>query len=185
MKEYIKISKEKAYQLLNSGALILVSSIGTDKKHDIAPIAWQCPVDYEPVTKIMFACDTGHKTFKNIEDTNQCCISVPHISQLQLIKDTGSCSGYETDKIKKYSIETIPCDIIKCIAPGECIAYLECRVNKIINNDGTGLIFAEILNAKVDKQAYNGRLLSETEAGKTIHHLGGKIFITTSDFLLK
>jgi flavin reductase (DIM6/NTAB) family NADH-FMN oxidoreductase RutF len=184
MKNYVKISNEKAYHLLNSGALLLVSSTGSDKKHDIAPIAWQCPVEYEPVTKIMIACSTNHKTFKNIEETMQLCISVPHISQLKLVKELGGCSGHETDKFKKFELTAINCEIIECIAPDDCIAYLECKVYNIIDNDGTGLIFSEVLVAKVDKLAYNGRLLSETEAGKTIHHLGGKVFITTGDTLL-
>jgi flavin reductase (DIM6/NTAB) family NADH-FMN oxidoreductase RutF len=185
MKEYIKISNEKGYQILNSGALLLISSVSQDKKHDIAPIAWQCPVDFDPVTKIMIACDKEHKTFKNIQETKQFCISVPHIFQLKLVKDLGSCSGNDINKFEKFKLSTINCDIIECIAPDDCIAYLECKVYNINTNDSTGLIFGEVLSVKVDKLAYNGRLLSETEAGKTIHHLGGKVFITTGDQLIK
>ena len=180
MKEYIKISNAKAYHLLNTGALILVSSISKDKKHDVAPIAWQCPVDFEPVTKLMIACDKDHKTFSNISETRQFCISVPHISQLNIVKNLGSCSGHTEDKIRKFNLTTTDCETIHCIAPEDCIAYLECKVYNIIE-DETGLIFGEVINAKADKHAYSGRLLSETEAGKTIHHLGGKVFITTGD----
>jgi flavin reductase (DIM6/NTAB) family NADH-FMN oxidoreductase RutF len=185
MKDYIKISNEKGYQILNSGALILISSVSFDEKYDIAPIAWQCPVDFEPVTKMMMACDKDHKTFKNIQETNQFCISVPHISQLKLVKDLGSCSGNDTDKFEKFNLTAINCDIINCIVPDDCIAYLECKVYNINTKDSTGLVFGEVINAKVDKLAYNGRLLSETEAGKTIHHLGGKIFISMGDQILK
>jgi flavin reductase (DIM6/NTAB) family NADH-FMN oxidoreductase RutF len=185
MKEYIKISNEKGYQILNSGPLLLISSISFDNKNNIAPIAWQCLVNFEPVTKMMIACDKDHKTFKNILETKQFCISVPHISQLKLVKDLGSCTGNEIDKFEKFKLTTIKCDIVKCIAPEDCIAYLECRVYNIITNDSTGLIFGEVLNTKVDKLAYNGRLLSEKESGKTIHHLGGKVFISMADQLLK
>jgi flavin reductase (DIM6/NTAB) family NADH-FMN oxidoreductase RutF len=181
MKDYIKVSNEKAYQLLNSGALLLISSISTDNKHDSAPIAWHCPVEYDPVTKIMIACDQNHKTFMNIRETKQFCVCVPHISQVQMVKDLGSCSGHQNDKLKKYGISTSSCETIDCIAPDDCIAYLECKVYNLIEDDGTGLIFGEVLYARVDKQAYSGRLLSETEAGKTIHHLGGKVFISPGD----
>lgn len=184
MKDYIKISSEKAYQLLNSGSLVLISSVSIDDKHDIAPFAWQCPVDFEPITKVLFVCDQNHKTFKNIQETKQFCISIPHVSQLQLVKDLGSCSGHDTDKIKKFNIQTIKSELIECITPDNCIGYLECKEYKIINEDGVSIIFGKVLLAKVNKQAYNGRLLSETETGKTIHHLGGKVFITTGDGIL-
>jgi flavin reductase (DIM6/NTAB) family NADH-FMN oxidoreductase RutF len=183
MKEYIKISNEKAYHLLNTGALLLIGTVGNNKNNNVAPIAWQCPVDFEPVTKMMIACDKNHKTFSNISETKHFCIAIPHISQLKLVKELGSCSGKNADKYKKFGIDAMTCETIDCIAPENCIAYLECKVYNIMDHDGTGLIFGEIVNAKVDKQAYNGRLLSETEAGKTIHHLGGKVFISTGNQL--
>ncbi len=185
MKEYIKISNEKAYQLLNFSPLLLISTISADNKYDIAPIAWHCPVDYEPVTKMMIACDKNHKTSKNIQETKQFCISVPHINQLKMVNDLGSCSGHDTDKIKKYGLTVINSEIIDCVTPGDCIAYIECKVYNIIEDDGVNLIFGKVLSAKVDKVAYNGRLLCENEAGKIIHHLGGKIFISMDNKIYK
>jgi flavin reductase (DIM6/NTAB) family NADH-FMN oxidoreductase RutF len=185
LKEYIKISNDKAYKLLNTGALLLISSVSIEGKFDISPIAWQCPVDYDRVTKLLFVCDKNHKTFKNISETEQFAVSIPHIDQLKLLKDLGSCSGHDIDKIQQFKIQVIETEKINCCVPVNCIAYLECKTSKIIDESNVAIIFGNVIHAKVDKEAFNRRLLSETESGKTIHHLGGKIFITTSDHLLR
>ena len=185
VKEYIKISNDKAYKLLNTGAMLLISTVSIEGKFDIAPIAWQCPVDYDRVTKLLFVCDKNHKTFRNITETEQFALSIPHIDQLKLLKDLGSCSGHDTDKIQKFNIHVAETDKINCCVPMNCIAYLECKLSKILDEGDVAIILGNVIHVKVDKEAFNKRLLSETESGKTIHHLGGKIFISTSDFLLK
>jgi hypothetical protein len=55
--------------------------------------------------------------------------------------------------------------------------------NIIIEGD-VALIFGESVFVKADSDAYKGRLLSESDAAKTIHHLGGKTFITFADSVL-
>jgi flavin reductase (DIM6/NTAB) family NADH-FMN oxidoreductase RutF len=184
-KEYIKISNDKAYKLLNTGALLLISTVSLEGKFDIAPVAWQCPIDYDRLTKLMFVCDKNHKTLKNISETGQFAVSIPHIDQLKLLKDLGSCSGHDTDKIQQFKVQVIETEKINCCVPVNCIAYLECKTSKISDEGNVALVFGNVIHAKVDKDAFNKRLLSETESGKTIHHVGGKIFITTSDHLLQ
>ena len=185
MKDYIKISNEKAYHLLNSGALILVSTRDSDSHHNIAPIAWHCPVDYDRTTKLLFVCDKEHKTFSNIEETREFIISLPHISQVDLVKKLGSVSGKELNKFTKFSVQSMEGEKIKCLMPVNCIGHIECKVYKIISEGEIALIFGEVVNVIVDRAAYENRLLSETTPGKTIHHLGGKTFISPHDFVVK
>ena len=115
MKDYIKLSNEKAYHLLNSGALILVSTRDKKGNQNIASIAWQCPVDYDRATRLLFICDKDHKTFSNIEETNEFVISLPHISQVNLVKNLGSVSGKEVNKFTKFSVPTMADEKIKCL----------------------------------------------------------------------
>jgi flavin reductase (DIM6/NTAB) family NADH-FMN oxidoreductase RutF len=185
MKDYNRISNEKAYQLLNSGVLILVSTVSKDGNYNIAPITWQTPVDYDPVTRLLFVTDIAHKTFSNIEETKQFVISVPHFNQLEIVKQLGSCSGNEIDKIEKFNLEVMDAEMINCKLPVDCIGYIECKVYNIIKDKEVALVFGETVFAKVDPEAFNNRLLTETEAGKPIHHLGGKQFYTAIDAVKK
>jgi flavin reductase (DIM6/NTAB) family NADH-FMN oxidoreductase RutF len=184
MKEYSLLAKEKAYQLLNTGALILVSTMSTDQQYDIAPIAWQCPVDFDPVTKILFVTDKNHCTFRNIVETRQFIISIPHIIQVKLIKDVGSCSGSDTNKFEKFKIAAFKGNKINCLIPEEVIGFIECKCYNIVEDVTVAIVFGEVISASVDKEAYSNCLLSEKPEGKTLHHLSGNKFIAPGDFII-
>lgn len=185
MNTYKRIPNDKAYQLLNFGAVILVCTSNGNDHYDIAPVAWHCPIDYDPSTRLLIVIDKSHKTFENINYTKQFAIALPHSSQLSLMKELGSCSGHNTDKIKQFNIETYPLEKSNCLAPINCIAYIECNVYNIIYDGEVAMVLGEAINVQVHEEAYTNRILTETEAGKTIQHLGGKTFSTLSNELLK
>jgi flavin reductase (DIM6/NTAB) family NADH-FMN oxidoreductase RutF len=177
MKTYKSIELEKAYKLLNTGTLILVSTFDKSQKHNLAPIAWNCPLEYDPVTQLLFVCDLEHKTLKNILETQKFTVCVPHSSQYKLVADMGSCSGHDTDKISKYQVPVFRSEQFGHSVPENVIAYLECALVKFIEQGSVAIIIGEVIYAAVDEKAFKERLLSEIEEGKTLHHLGGKLFI--------
>lgn len=185
MKEYIRISNEKAYQLINSGALLIACTTSNSGQFDMALIAWHTPVDYDPVTRLLIVLDKQHKTFKNITETKQFALAIPHIDQLALVKQLGSCSGIEVNKIEKFHLETFEADQMKILLPTECIGYIECKVYNILNDGEVALIFGEAVFVKVDKEAYTGRLLTETKAAKILYHVSGKQFTYPADEVIK
>jgi flavin reductase (DIM6/NTAB) family NADH-FMN oxidoreductase RutF len=176
MKKYKKIGNDKAYKLLNSGTIIIVCTKDKNGVPDIAPIAWQCPLDYDPVTKVLFICDVNHKTFDNFQKTKHFVICIPHVSQKKLVLDTGSVSGKEVDKIKKFKIKTIVSSTLEIAVPDDCIGFMECKLIDVIKHEGVGIVMGEVVNAMVDEKAFKDRLLSENKEGKTLHHLGSKVF---------
>lgn len=180
-KEYIKIHNDKAYHLLNSGALVLVSTVSKENEYDITPIAWHSPVDFDPTTRLLFVTDKEHKTYKNICETKVFGISIIHRDQIKIVKELGSISGHHANKIDKFTIQTHDAETINCKLPDKCIGYLECQVYNVIEDGGVAIIFGEVISAMVDKNAYNHRLICENEAGKTLHHLSGKIFIAPAN----
>jgi len=177
MKKYKKIANDNAYRLLNSGSIILVCTKDKKGTGNMAPIAWTCPLDYDPVTKVLFICDVNHKTFANFSASKEYVVCIPHVSQKKLVLDAGSVSGKKTDKIKKFGIKTFVSPKMNIQLPVDCIAYLECRLINVIKHDGVGIVMGEVINAMADEKAFKDRLLSEKKEGKTLHHLGSKIFI--------
>ena len=133
MKTYKTIALSKAYKLLNTGALIVVSTSDTSQHHNLAPIAWNCPVEYDPVTQLLLVCDKEHKTFKNITETQKFTVCVPHSSQHRLVTDLGSCSGQDTDKISKYHVTVFKSEQNGYSVPEDMIAYLDCSLLRIID----------------------------------------------------
>ncbi len=177
MKKYQKLANNKAYRLLNSGSIILLCTKDECGKNNITPIAWQCPLDYDPVTKVLLISDLNHKAFDNISKTKQYVICVPHVSQKELVLNLGSVSGKSCDKIGTFDVEHLFSPLFQIAIPQDCIGYMECRLEEMIPRDGVGIVIGEVMSCMVDEKAFHERLLSENEAGKTLHHLGSKVFI--------
>jgi len=182
--KYIEIEKNKIYKLINNGCLILVSSSDINGNPNLAPIAWQTPVDFDPVTKILIVCDSGHKTTQNIKATNKFLIVIPHKDQKEIVVKCGEVSGRECNKINKFDIKHFFSKTFNYIVPYGCIGYIECELIKEIEEEGVTIFIGRAVYAEVNINAFKNRLLCEKEEGKTLHHLGGNAFTTPSDYII-
>ena len=183
--KYVAVSSEKAYKLLNSGALVIVGTLDQRGIPNLAPVAWHAPLNYDPDTKLLMVLSSEHKTLKNILDTNKFVVCLPHASQVKLVKETGDFSGHDVNKIKQLGLDTFLSEKFKFQIPVGIIGYLECEQYKAIEEDDVTIVFGRVINASADQEAFSGRLLSEKPQGKTLHHLGGKIFMIPGDEIIK
>jgi len=182
--KYIEIENNKIYKLLNNGCLIIVSTSDKNGNKNIAPIAWQTPVDYDPVTKILIVCDSNHKTSNNIKETKKFVIVIPHKSQKKLVIESGNITGNKFNKIEKLKVNYFLSKNYKYIIPEGSIGYIECELIKEYEEDGVLIFIGKAIFAEVNQESFADRLLCEKDEGKTLHHLGGNIFITSADKIL-
>jgi flavin reductase (DIM6/NTAB) family NADH-FMN oxidoreductase RutF len=183
--KYKKINSKKIYRLINPGPLVLVSTLSPEKRPDIAPIAWMCPVELVPA-RVLLCMDEEHQSFKNILKTRKFTVSVPHVSQLNIVEETGSVSGKDADKFKLFSIKSFTAPKTGCQVPHGVIGFVECRLKKAVDVEGTAVVVGEAVYAAADPLAFNGeRLVAEHVHGKALHHLGNKYFATYSDKIIK
>jgi flavin reductase (DIM6/NTAB) family NADH-FMN oxidoreductase RutF len=180
MKKYVEIPMGVEIRLINHGPVVWVCSKGKDGKYDLAPVAWQCPVSMDP-PMILIGVGMENLTYQNIQEKGEFIVALPHRSQAELVRQTGSISGSEIDKYKEMSIASFAGKKVDAKIPQDCIGYLECKVARIVEMEGVGLVMADVLAGFVDKDAFDRRLLVEKEAGKTIHHLGDRIFAVPGD----
>lgn len=182
---YKDMPLDEAYRLINTGPVVMVSTISENNEYDIAPIAWVSPARKAP-SRVVIGVGRGHKTFTNIEETGKFIVAVPNISQVEMVKATGSVSGVDVDKFKEFDIEYIKGREVDCKIPCGVIGYIECKLLEIYGNDPLALILGEAVSAAVEEAAYDGtRILSESPAGKTVHHLGEKRFMTLGDAVIE
>jgi len=48
--DYREYSIAEAFKLQNAGGLVLICIKGGEGRYDLAPIAWSCPIEYEPIS---------------------------------------------------------------------------------------------------------------------------------------
>ncbi len=182
---YSEISLDVAYRLLNTGPVVMVCTVSQERKYDVAPIAWACPANKEPA-QVLLGIGQEHKTFLNIEETRVFVAGVPHISQVEMIKAAGSVSGGKVDKFAHCGIESVQGEKVDARIPLGMIGFVECQVKQIFDTGELALVVGEAVYAAADPAAFDGqRLLSETAAGKTVHHLGNKVFVSTGDEIFR
>ncbi len=164
--EYKTINPTDAYKLLNSGGLILVCTLSPENRYNLAPIAWNCPLDYEPVSRVLFVIDPGHQTFKNLETSREFSLALPTYHQKELVKKTGSVSGSQVDKYKTFAISFHAAADVDARIPDGVAASLDCRLVEILRIGSVAIVAGEVLSARAIPQAWELRL----------HHGGDELY---------
>ena len=113
-KTYIDLTE--AYKLVTPGVPVLIGTKGKNPgQYNLAPIAWNCPLDYEPVTKVLFVSDPAHQTALNAKREGRFAFCIPLSDSVPEIEKCGSVSDPEADKFKLFDIKSIPCEKIPCL----------------------------------------------------------------------
>ncbi len=155
--KYSEIGLKAAYQLQNAGGLTLVCTKGPEGRYDCAPVAWCCPLDYDPVSRFLCVLDTGHKTFKDLEASKEFAIALPTAAQRELITNCGSVSGFDVDKFKEFGIASFAGKRLDLRIPTGVAGWVECRVSGIIVQGTSGIVMGDALHAEALKEAWRER----------------------------
>ena len=91
---YNEVPIGRAYSLQNAGGLVFVCTKGADGRYDLAPVAWCCPLDYDPVSMFIAVLDTSHKTWADILAGGVFALAFPGADQKELVERCGSVSGF-------------------------------------------------------------------------------------------
>lgn len=156
--EYREVPVASAYSLLTPGGMVLLCTASADGRHDVAPVAWNCPLDLEPVSKVLLVCDTSHRTYEDAVDSGEFAVALPTSGQRALIERTGSVSGRDVDKYAEFSIPSFPARRVDALIPDGVAGWLECRLIRIVIEGTSAIIMGEVLEARAVGDAWRRRL---------------------------
>ncbi len=166
MEEYEEIAVGEAYTLQNAGGLVLVCTKGRAEgneeggkaRYDLAPVAWCCPLDYEPVSRILFVCDTGHRTYEDLCASGEFVLALPSFRQKELVEKTGSVSGRDVDKYARFGIPAFGALRVDALVPEGVAGWLECRLASVAVEGTSAIVAGEVLRACARHEAWRERL---------------------------
>jgi flavin reductase (DIM6/NTAB) family NADH-FMN oxidoreductase RutF len=156
--EYAEVPLSEAYELLNPGGLVLVCTRSEDGRYDLAPVAWNCPLDYSPVSRILFVCDPGHRTYEDLVEAGEFALALPTRDQRELVEKTGSSSGRDLDKYAEYGIEAFAAGKVDALIPAGVAGWLECRLIRVIVEGSSAVVMGEVLRAVSAPDAWKARV---------------------------
>ena len=142
---FVAIPLADAYKLITPGLPVLIASKG--RHYNLAPIAWNTPLDYEPVTKLLFVCDPAHQTAANVKREKAFAVCVPASADDPIIEKCGSVSDPDADKFAAFAIPHIDAKSIDVRVPANCASWIECRLIRVIPEGSVEIFLGEAVAA--------------------------------------
>lgn len=163
MKRFRQLPIERAFTLLESGPVVLVTT-NDGERSNVMTISWTMVLDFSP----RFAITTGawNYSFAALRKTKECVIAVPTADLVDTVVGVGTCSGADTDKFARFMLTPVKAKHVQAPLLKECWANIECRVIDIIRKHN--IVVLEAVAAYVDDSRKDKR---------TLHAVGDGTFI--------
>jgi len=147
MSEFLPVDLVEAYKLVPPATTALVATKG-EKNYDITPIGWIMPMDYEPVTKIIFSSDPKHQCAHNIKESKEFAVCIPQKANDPIIEQCGSISSADADKYKRFGIAAAKASKTDLLIPEQnCSSWIECKLVRIIAEGSVELFIGQAVAA--------------------------------------
>jgi flavin reductase (DIM6/NTAB) family NADH-FMN oxidoreductase RutF len=164
-----------AYRLLNPGSVVLVS-VGDGERDNLFPVSWNMPVGDDPPLAALLS-SREHFSFPFIERTGELALNVPCAEIVDALYGCGKTSGSEVpDKFARFGLHRETPSSIRVPLVAEAVANLECRVERILDVEGCGLILARVVAARAASEHFRDGDWQFDRGLQLIHHLAGNRF---------
>jgi flavin reductase (DIM6/NTAB) family NADH-FMN oxidoreductase RutF len=125
---------------------------------------------------IAFASVTTHHTYRNIKETGEFVVNIPHEDILKELWITGEKFASDVNEIEKAGLTQTPSKKVSPPKIEECVASIECKVQWIKKAGDHDIIVGEALHAEVQENVIKDGLL-DVKNVKPVLHLGGINFV--------
>lgn len=170
----VRVDPSKAYRLINSGCLALLTTAHKDRTN-IMTIAWHMPASFTPPL-VAIAVGQSRFTRELIDSSGEFVLNVPPRELLDQVRRAGSKSGREADKIAELGLAISSGRTVKAPVLGECLGHIECRVVNRVEAGDHVIYIAEVTAAEAEDTLFDGAWLP-SEGAALVYHLGGTRFV--------
>ena len=145
MEGFKSVDLKKAYTMIKSPAVVLTKGM---KHYNITPYGWIMPLDYDPVTKVIFSSDPDHQAVANIKRTGNFAVAFPLDPSAKWIEDCGSVSNPNVSKYEMFSIEGTKASVLDVMLPLDKISgWIEFKFIRSVPEGSVELMMGEAIAA--------------------------------------
>ncbi len=166
-----------AHRLLHPQMVVLVTSAFSEEKYNVMTAAWCMPTSFNPPLAAVSISPLRY-THEIISKTGEFVINIPDIELLDVVKYCGSVSGRNVDKFEKTGITPIKGKRVRAPIIKECVAALECLVEKSVDTGDHTIFIGRIVDYWIREEVFRDIY---TMRFKPILHLGGDYYCTIGE----
>ncbi len=143
--EFEEVDLKKAYTMITSPAVVATKGVGV---YDLTPYGWIMPMDYDPVTRVIFSSDPDHQAVANIYREKEFAVVIPSDPKALFIEQTGSVSNPIADKFKMFSLKGEKATKVDVLLPKDLISgWIEFKFIRSVAEGSIELIMGEAIAA--------------------------------------
>jgi len=173
--EKVEVPLSSSYRLMHPRLVVLVSCVDKAGKANAITLAWSMPVSINPPIVAMSIAPKRY-SHQLIEETKEFVINIP---TMDIVRETLFCgrrSGRTYDKFKETHLTTLPAKMVKPPIIKECVAHLECKLERQITIGDHTLFIGRVLTAHANEGIFDEKF--DVKKVKPIYHMGGDDFVT-------
>lgn len=147
----IEMDTRKAFTFIEPGPVTLVTA-NDGNSDSLMVISWTMAMDYERNCHIALSSGPWNHTFEVMMDTGECVVSVPPANMVEDLVHMGVESSKKVDKFTQYGLTKQQAQTVSAPLIQECIASLECKVEKYVEEYGLVVLRCEKLWYNPEKE---------------------------------
>ena len=177
MDEKEDVNSEDIPYLLHPYQATLVTTVGEDGKPNILAVAWITPVTVNPPHLAMSLRPQRH-SYKLLTETREFVVNIPDFNLAKQVVFCGRRSGRDYDKFKETRLTPVKARKISAPIIKECIAHLECKLEKTIKIGEHILCIGKVMAAYASQKYYKRHY--DLRQHQPLLHIRGNTFTTTT-----
>ena len=163
-----------ATRLINHGPVLLVS-VAYKTSVNVLTVGWNMPLSRQPPL-IGLAIAQRRYSHDMIRSAQEFVVNIPTAALLREIEYSGAVSGASVDKnVYNTFIFGKPARTASPLID-QCPVSIECAVSDILAFGDHSIFIGEPLAIWVDPDVFDGYWRTNLPAGRTLHHLGGRVY---------
>ncbi len=166
--------------LLHPYSTSLVTCCDEGGKANIITIAWLIPVSIKPSLLCMSIGPTRY-SYGLIQNTGEFVVNVASYEIVQQALYCGRRSGRQVDKFAVTGLTPMPAQYVQPPIIAECLAHLECRLEKVVEAGDHNLVIGKVLAAYARQDVLRDDGLYDLTRAHPLFHVGRNRFTTTRE----
>jgi flavin reductase (DIM6/NTAB) family NADH-FMN oxidoreductase RutF len=156
----------------------LVTCCDEDGEANIITIAWLVPVSVKPPLLCM-SVRPNRYSYRLVRATGEFVVNVASYEIAQQALYCGRRSGSQVDKFAVTGLTPMPAQYVQPPIITECLAHLECRLERVIEAGDHDLVVGKVLAAYARQGALGEDGLYDLDQVHPLFHVGRNRFATT------